>query len=241
LNALARLSGISQKQEVKMKKMNLVISAALLVAGFAACQGPASQAKQDAESLNNYVDSVDKLTPVYTAVYWSELENGYQLRVANMDNTMATLEAAEKAKLEESKAKYAALKATYESRIKEAEANAATSALDYRQVLRNKLFGEGVVGSDMGFGFANAANLLSIYRNFVNTVDANKNIYSREDWDEVKVLYEALDTRKNTVEKDLPKGDNNKIAGLKIKFAAIKATHRGGTKGAENQEAKDKS
>ena len=38
----------------------------------------------------------------------------------------------------------------------------------------------------------------------------------------------------------MPKGDNNKIAGLKIKFSAIKATHRGGTKGAENKAAKEK-
>ena len=92
----------------------------------------------------------------------------------------------------------------------------------------------------MSFGFATAENLLSIYRNFVNTVAENKNEYSREDWDEIKVLYEALDTRKNTVEKQLPDGDNTKIAGLKIKFSAIKATHRGGTKGAENKAAKEK-
>jgi len=97
-----------------------------------------------------------------------------------------------------------------------------------------------VVGSDMSFGFANANNLLSIYRNFVNTVADNKDSYTREDWDEIKVLYEALDTRKNTVEKELPDGDNTKIAGLKIKFSLIKATHRGGTKGEENKAAKEK-
>jgi hypothetical protein len=39
--------------------------------------------------------------------------------------------------------------------------------------------------------------------------------YTREDWDEIKVLYEALDTRKNTVEKDLASSDNMKIAGKK--------------------------
>lgn len=64
-------------------------------------------------------------------------------------------------------------------------------------------------------------------------------IYTREDWDEIKVLYEALDTRKNEVEKDLSGSDNLKIAGLKVKFAAIKATHRAGTKGTENQDSKD--
>ena len=223
-----------------MKKINLLITAALLVTGFSACKGPATEAQQDAANLNDYVDSVENLTPVYTTAYWNELDNGYQVRVVKADNTMATLDASDKAKLEESKAQYAALKTSYEIKIKETEPTVVVTTPDFRQVLRNKLFGEGVVGSDMSFSFATAANLLSIYRNFVNTVADNKDSYTREDWDEIKVLYEALDTRKNTVEKDLPKGDNNKIAGLKIKFSAIKATHRGGTKGEENKAAKEK-
>ena len=65
-----------------------------------------------------------------------------------------------------------------------------------------------------------------------------KNNYTREDWDEINVLYEALDTRKNAVEKDLKTSDNLKIAGLKIRYAAINSTHRGGTKVKENTEAK---
>ncbi|TMI62749.1 MAG: hypothetical protein E6H07_15180 [Bacteroidetes bacterium] len=222
-----------------MKKKNVLIAAVIAVSGFTACKNSATEAQQDATNLNNYVDSVDGLTPVYTSANWSGLDDGYQARVTKTNSTMSGLEASDKTKLEESKVQYAVLKTTYEIKIKEAEANAVTTP-DFRQVLRNKLFGEGVVGSDMSFGFATAENLLSIYRNFVNTVAENKNEYSREDWDEIKVLYEALDTRKNTVEKQLPDGDNTKIAGLKIKFSAIKATHRGGTKGAENKAAKEK-
>ncbi|HMK19125.1 MAG TPA: DUF6565 domain-containing protein [Chitinophagaceae bacterium] len=220
-----------------MKQIKLVVTAALVITGFIACKNSQTIAQQDAMNLNSYVDSIGNLTPVYTAAYWSDLDNGYRVRVAKTDNTMATLETSDKAKLDESKIQYAVLKTTYELKIKETETSAAP---DYRQALRNNLFGEGMIGSDMSFGFATADNLLSIYRKFVNTVDENKNKYSREDWDEIKVLYEALDTRKNTVEKQLPDGDNTKIAGLKIKFSLIKATHRGGTKGEENKAAKEK-
>lgn len=220
-----------------MKRLNFMVVATMLVIGYNACNSPVKEEQQAADNFNAYVDSVDKLTPVYTDAYWANINDGYQERITRAENALAELDAAEKAKIDASKAKYEALRVAYENNIKEAAAKATP---DFRQVLRNKLFGEGVVGNDMGFAFANADNLLSIYRNFVNTVDENKNTFSREDWDEIKVLYEALDTRKNTVEKDLPKGDNNKIAGLKIKFSAIKATHRGGTKGAENQAAKDK-
>lgn len=223
-----------------MKKIKLVIAASLLIVVVVACKNSTTIAQQDAMNVNSYVDSIESLTPVYTAANWSELDKGFRVRVAKADNTMATLEASDKAALEESKVQYAALKTSYEIKIKETEATAVVTAPDYRQVLRNKLFGEGVIGSDMSFGFANANNLLSIYRNFVNTVADNKDSYTREDWDEIKVLYEALDTRKNTVEKQLPDGDNTKIAGLKIKFSLIKATHRGGTKGEENKAAKEK-
>ena len=223
-----------------MKKIKLVVTAGIVISGFIACKNSPTIAQQDATTVNNYVDSVENLIPVYTAAYWSELDNGYQVRVTKADNTMITLEASDKAKLDESKVQYAALKTEYEMKIKEAEASAIVTVPDYRQSLRTNLFGEGMIGSDMSFSFATADNLLSIYRKFVNTVDENKNNYSREDWDEIKVLYEALDTRKNTVEKQLPDGDNTKIAGLKIKFSAIKATHRGGTKGEENKAAKEK-
>lgn len=225
-------------KKMDMKKRHVLYAAILLVA-FTACKGINTQSQKDAAALTAYVDSVENLTPVYTAAYWAGLENGYEARIAKAEMAKADLKEADQERLDESKAKYAALKLAYETNIREAEAR-ATSATDFRQVLRNKLFGEGVVGNDMSFRFATPANLLSVYRNFVNTVDANKNSYSREDWDEIKVLYEALDNRKNTIEKDLPKGDNNQIAGLKVKFATIKATHRGGTKAQENQDAKDK-
>ena len=223
-----------------MKKIKLVMTVAFVITGFIACKNSPTIAQQDAMNLNNYVDSVENLTPVYTAVYWAELDNGYKLRLNKTNDTKATLEVSDKTKVEESEAQYAVLKNTYEIKIKETEKTAVITTPDYRQSLRNNLFGEGMIGTDMNFGFATANNLLSIYRKFVNTVDENKNNYSREDWDEIKVLYEALDTRKNTVEKQLPDGDNTKIAGLKIKFSAIKATHRGGTKGEENKAAKEK-
>jgi hypothetical protein len=219
----------------KMKKVNLMITAALMLTGFAACNNEASEAEQNAAELNAYVDSIENLTPVYTTAYWTTLDDGYQIRVVKADGSIATLSDAERAKLEASENRYAALKATYALNILEAE---KADASNYRTLLRNKLFGEGMIGSDMSFGFATANNLLSIYRNFVNTVADNRDSFTREDWDEIKVLYEALDSRKNTVEKELPKGDNLKIAGLKIKFASLKATNRDGAKATENREAK---
>ncbi len=224
-----------------MTKKHLMIAAAIVLTGFTACNNSGKEeAKQDVTNLTQYVDSVESLTPVYTTENWTVIDNGYQERALKAEKRNADLDAADKAQAEQSKAKYAALKASYELKIKEKEASVkmeATSS-NYRMVLRNRLFGEGKVGDDMKFEFVTAANILSIYKNFVNTVADNRENYTREDWDEIKVLYEALDNRKNAVEKDLATGDNLKIAGLKIKFAAIKATHRVEAKVEENKESK---
>jgi hypothetical protein len=227
-----------------MTKTKLLIAAAIVSIGFTACNNENKEAKQDAEMLNMYVDSVENATPVYTTENWTAINNGYEERAALAEKNMAALSAEEKAKAEASKAKYEALKAKYELAIKEQEmkntmtqANTNT-APNFRKVLRDRLFGEGKIGDDMQFAFVTGDNILGIYKNFVDVVADNKNTYSREDWDEINVLYEALDTRKNAVEKDLKTADNLKIASLKIRYASIAATHRGGTKVKENTEAK---
>jgi hypothetical protein len=74
----------------------------------------------------------------------------------------------------------------------------------------------------------------------VHAVEDNKDKYSREDWDEVKLMYEALDSRKNTVEKEgLSSEDNRKIAGLKLKFAPMYTLNRMGAKSGEMKRAKE--
>ena len=225
-----------------MKKNYLAISAFIVLSGLMACNNATNDvAKQDAVSLSQYVDSVAALPPVYTQEYWTVIDNAYQVRAMKAEQTIATLEAADKARAEAAKEKYEALKADYTAKIKvlnDAALNPVVST-DYRTTLRSNLFGEGKIGKDMKFEFVTAANIHDVYKNFVDKVADNKNKYTREDWDEIKVLYEALDTRKNVVEKDLATRDNLKIATLKVRLTSIIATHRGGTKVKENSDSKN--
>jgi len=219
-----------------MKNGIILLKAALLLSLLPACNNAGRDAKQDAEILSQYVDSVNQITPEYTNAYWASIDSGYQARLTALQVSESELSEADQKNLQESKDQYETMKVAYTAKIKEAKEK--TVANDYRQILRNSLFGQGKMGSDMQFNYVNAENILSVYDNFVNTVADKKNSYTREDWDEIKVLYEALDTRKNEVEKDLASRDNLKIAKLKIRFATIKALNRGGSKGTENRKAK---
>jgi hypothetical protein len=92
----------------------------------------------------------------------------------------------------------------------------------------------------MNFEWVNKDNILTVYDQFVNTAQEFKDTYSREDWDEIKLMYEALDSRKNTVENEgLTSSDNRKIALLKLKFAPMYTINRVGAKAEEMEKAKN--
>lgn len=204
--------------------------------GMTSCKNEANeQAKMTNDELVEYVDSVNSATPVYTDSVWMVIDRGYQERAIKAEASLANLKEEDKAKTEETKTKYAELKATYEAEITKANED---KILIQKQKLKNTLFGEGKIGSDMSFAFVTAQNAREIYHNFVEAVAANKEVYSREDWDEVKVLYEALDNRKNAVEKELAGKDNLAIAQDKVRFAAINTVNRPSSKIEENSEAK---
>lgn len=219
-----------------MKNTHFVITAIALVAAFSACTNTKKEtAKYDVEVLTRYVDSVETVPPVvYSKTNWEDIEAGYNQRIAKIDAAIANLDVTEKERADAIKAKFAAIKAGYEIKLKEAEVN-LLPADEYKLTLRNNLFGEGRVGTDLNFDFVTPQNAVAVYETFVNTVTTNKDGYTSEDWVEIKALYEALDARKNVIEKELPTADNLKIAALKVKFATIKASNRDAAKSNEEK------
>jgi hypothetical protein len=216
-----------------MKKRNLLLGVAIISLAFTSCKDKkVTAAEKSVDTYVMYVDSIGTIEAAEAKANWQAIDDSYQIRVTEADLALENLKEKEKAqeRIDASKAKYAALQVQMQA---EAMANS-------KQLLRNALFGEGKIGDDMNFGWVNKDNILTVYEQFVNTADANKDNYSREDWDEIKLMYEALDSRKNTVEKEgLTSADNNDIAGLKLKFAPMLTFNRMGAKTEEMQEAKE--
>lgn len=188
------------------------------------------------DEADEYIDSVSNLQNEYTSASWSAIDREYQSMISNVKQPGRELTEEERKDFDEINMKYDNLKQKYQAEINKSAEKADMN--NPKKQLRDALFGEGKIGNDMQFSFVTADNILSVYERFVNTVAANQNNYSREDWDEIKVLYEALDSRKNEVEKNLDGKDNRKIAGLKVKFSAIKSVKRPLAKVKENEDAK---
>jgi hypothetical protein len=206
-----------------MESKKLVLGLAVIALGFTSCKGEKEkEAEKTVDTYVVYVDSLENVAAEDAKANWQAIEATYELKSNQAETALSDLKDDQKAKekIEASKMKYEAMKSKM-------------------QTMRNSLFGEGKVGDDMDFSWVNASNIHGVYQQFVHTVEDNKDRYSREDWDEIKLMYEALDSRKNTVEKEgLSSEDNRKIAALKLKFAPMYTVNRMGAKSEEMEEAK---
>ncbi|KIO53241.1 DUF6565 domain-containing protein [Flavobacterium hibernum] len=218
-----------------MKNISLLSGLAVIALGFTSCKDEKQEkAQKTIDSYVSYVDSIKNVKADDLKADWKDVEAEYDRRVTDAQVALADIKD-NKADIE----KINTSKVKYEEFRNEMVKVLAPPAPSPKQQLRNALFGEGKIGDDMSFAWVNAKNIHSVYQQFVHTVENNKDSYSREDWDEIKLMYEALDSRKNTVEKEgLTSSDNRKIAGLKLKFAPMYTLNRMGAKSKETAEAK---
>lgn len=216
-----------------MKTIKLTIALCSVALLFASCKdGRENVAKQNIKEYKTYVDSVSNLEYAEAYNNWESIESEYQnyksLAMVTIDEVKDKEDLRED--IDEATIKYEKYKSELQAE-KDKEAKIS---------FRKSLLGPNFNGNaDTSYEWINKDNILSVYENFVNTVEANKDSYTREQWDEIKMIYEGIDARKNTVEKEgLSSSDNTKIAGLKLKFAPMYTVNRMGAKSEENAEAK---
>ena len=221
-----------------MKTNQILLGAAILTLGLTSCKGNDDEMRvKRVDTYTVYVDSIGNVTPADAKANWTVIDAEYDRRMTDADAAIAEMKdkTAAQAKLDASKARYQALKDKYNAEL---EAEKAAMA-DPQVKFRDSFFGAGVLGKDMNFDWVNKDNILKAYNDFNNAFDANKDNFSREDLDMVKAMYEALDSRKNTVEKEgLSTADNLKIAELKLKLAPKMKLARVSAKAEENADAK---
>ena len=216
----------------------------MILLGMVSCKNKEKElADKRISELEIFVDSLKTVSAEDKEMNWDKIATDFEAKSANATDALSTLDEKEKptaqAKVDASKASYDEYKANTEAKL---EANKVAQKLKSNpsQILRDRLFGAGKIGNDMSFAWVNKDNILTVYDNFFESYKKNKGDFTREDYDEIKLMYEALDSRKNTVEKEgLTPEDNRKIAAIKFKLAPMFKVNRIGAKSRENQEAKE--
>ncbi len=220
-----------------MKNLKITLGLFAVAISLTSCKDEKKiQAEKDVAMYTNYVDSISSIETDKAAIEWETIESDYNRLKMNAENGLTGVNESENLKesIDNTTVRYE------EYKIKVVTDKEKADMENVKITMRKTLLGESYDGSnDMSFAWVNKDNILGIYDNFVTTVEKNKDSYSREDWDEIKLVYEALDTRKNTVEKEgLTAEDNRKIAALKLRFAPMYTVNRVGSKSEENEEAK---
>jgi hypothetical protein len=223
-----------------MKKIALKFGLFSMVAlGLVSCKNEEKElADKRIASLESYVDSLKAVNAADLETNWDQIATDFDRKTAEANDALAKLNEDVKVKSQE---KITLATSKYEEVKSSVVASMETKkvAANPKQMLRDRFFGAGKVGEDMSFAWVNKDNILNVYETFFQAYKDNKSNFSREDYDEVKLMYEALDSRKNTVEKEgLSSEDNGKIAGIKLKFAPMFKVNRIGAKAEETADAK---
>ncbi len=206
--------------------------------------GMVSKEKEAADKriseLESYVDSLKMADTDEMMANWDQIATDFDRKSADANESLVALDEATKTasqeKINATVAKYDELKLSMETK----KAVTISAKPNPSQLLRDRLFGAGKIGDDMSFAWVNKDNILKTYETFFQSYKDNKENFSREDYDEIKLMYEALDSRKNTVEKEgLTSGDNSSIASIKLKFGPMFKLNRMGAKSRETAEAKE--
>ena len=246
-----------------MKNLKLTLGLVALATAFTSCKDENQEmAKNSVDSYESYVDSISNVTEAEAAANWDAIQADYERMKMDIEGVKTvitkvkdvyksitdyimtfdvdgdgTLDENEKDALQKD-LDNASMKYD-EYKVKVVTEKQRMDGENSKTMMYQSFFGDAYVSDDMKFNWVNKDNILSVYENFYNTVEKNKDAYTREQWDEIKLTYEALDTRKNTVEQEgLSSEDNRKIAGIKIKFAPMYTVNRMGSKSQENSDAK---
>jgi hypothetical protein len=205
-----------------MKKFQLLLGAALVAAGFTSCKSETEQtAEKNVDRYIVYVDSIERLDAAERSANWAAIEAEYDRRLAEADAALADMENGDESRnrIEETKTRYVTIRTESSASTSTANGTGTTGdAAAGGNAMAMALFGN----ADTSFAWVNKDNIRGVYDKMYETYKSNADNYTKEQHNQIKAWYEALDERKNVVEKEgLTEEDNEAIAKLKVKFAPL--------------------
>lgn len=185
---------------------------------FASCDQQDKQKRQQKlDDLNAYVRAHQDSVDYYAEKNWDELNSDFETRKAELDKEVDKMDEKARENYNKTIADWEAFKANYKQKAEE------TAAVRQMDQLRATLAIEGVRPD---YTDLKAADVVREYEHFVNTVEASKESYTKEQWTAINVNYKALNGRKRELEKEIPAGDMGKIAKQQLRYTGIKAVNR---------------
>lgn len=91
-----------------------------------------------------------------------------------------------------------------------------------KRKLGKVLLGDLYTYNDVQLLWITRKNVLRVYQKFIAKINQDQDTFTEEDWEEIKALYEALEKRRDEIEKEGLSGiESREIVLLKLKYAPI--------------------
>ena len=191
-----------------------------LVFSFSGCSESTAQKDKDVESLKEFVTDLKDKTENKLESGWESVDDEFEEKVEKIDGKKDDLSDDVKAEVKQLKADFAEMKESYQAKFKEQK-----MAMEVKLV---KNLYDVMLTDDSNFDLmlVTEDNITPIYKSFVDELDNNKDDYTKEEWDEVNVLWDALNERKDKLEDQLPAAEKLEIAKLQARYVAFKALYK---------------
>lgn len=142
--------------------------------------------------LEVYVDSLKTVAVADMESNWDQIASDFDRKSSEANLALTNLDEetrnTSQQKIDAARSSYDGFKVTVETKVAETK----MIATNPNQMLRDCFFGAGKIGEDMNFSWVNKNNILNVYDAFFQSYKDNKENFTREDYDEIKLMYEAF-------------------------------------------------
>lgn len=201
-----------------MKNLILLLLFSLITVG--SCQDRSTEKVNQYVSLyTNYVDSIIKLPIKDAAHNWVKIQDRYQKLKINLDGALQDIE--NKKRIKKRIDTFSSLFKDY--RIEVLVESDKLNLESAKILLARSLFGKQYKNKRQSFNWVNNKNIATVYDTFYENVKLNESNYLKQDWDEIKLLHMALESRRKTIEElyTVTIDSKNTIKEVNMKFATL--------------------
>lgn len=209
----------TRKRKLWKQALGMLIAVAVIAFSSTSCGDNGHKKDDDVESFKVFVTDLKAKSEEELKEDWEAIEKEYKEKVTAIDQKTDELENEIKQDYEQLKKDYQELKAKYSIQMMKDEGDLDGNLQKlYEVVLTNE--------GDMDLSGVTTSNIVAVYAGFVEIVDFHKDEYTREDWDEVDILWDALNKRKNELEDNLSNEQRMKISEDKVKYGTFKTLNK---------------
>lgn len=209
---------------------SMIATVLLSTCGLLMFPGCSDQNKEKTQrslaEFDTYVKEHKEAVDKYSEQKWEDLEREYNEKKMQLDKETAKMD-------KEMKRNYANAEAEWQAFKNDLTAKQKAKLQEKQSEQLKRSFAPESVQPDMSN--ISGKNIVLVYQQFFNTVEKNKDTYTKEEWTIANDYWKILNSIRERLDdkKEISKKDDHRITEIRIKYGATKALNKPFAEGAK--------